>query len=99
MTLTEYEKATERTDGKFEIGGSRIAYLGFALPGEVGELLNVIKKQFRGDAGYCPELEIKEELGDILWYLTRMIVEQGYSLEEIAAHNVKKTRERYVGLR
>ncbi len=37
----------------------------------------------------------KEELGDILWYLTWMCSEFGFSLEEVARSNISKLRARY----
>lgn len=50
---------------------NRWLYLQMSLTGEVGELLNVLKKTLRGD--YTLEQkqqEIIEELGGILWYTT-----------------------------
>ena len=37
----------------------------------------------------------REELGDILWYLTWLCSEFGFSLGEVAQANIDKLRERY----
>ena len=37
----------------------------------------------------------REELGDMLWYLTWLCSEFGFSLEEVAQANITKLRERY----
>ena len=37
----------------------------------------------------------REELGDILWYLTWLCSEFGFSLEEVAQANIDKLRKRY----
>lgn len=38
---------------------------------------------------------LREELGDVLWYLTWLCSEFGFSLEEVAQANIAKLRERY----
>lgn len=37
----------------------------------------------------------KEELGDILWYVTWLCTEFGFTLEEVARHNISKLQKRY----
>lgn len=67
------------------------------LVGEVGEVVEHIKKARRPEPRTKPidydEFEL--ELGDVLWYLTRVAGEFGYSLEEIAQRNVEKLNKRH----
>ena len=66
------------------------------LGNEVGELQGKIKKYFRGD--YQLTKEVKEqmasELGDVLWYLTRLANYLGYCLDDVVDMNVEKLSSR-----
>ena len=68
-------------------------YTALALAGEVGELLNKIKKIAR-DNIQIPREEIMSELGDILWYLSETARNFDISLEEVVEYNLKKIRSR-----
>ena len=67
------------------------------LPGEVGELLEHIKKDRRPAIHRKPldgEAFIKEA-GDVLWYLTRLVGENGYSMDDVAKRNIEKLNKRH----
>jgi NTP pyrophosphatase (non-canonical NTP hydrolase) len=64
------------------------------LAGEVGEFVELIKKDVFHGKPPAPKA-LKEELGDILWYLVYSADACGTSLEEIATSNVEKLRARY----
>lgn len=70
-----------------------------ALGGEVGELLNNVKKIHRDSRGIIadnPRLDLALELGDILWYLTACAHELNYTLDDIVKLNVLKLENRTV---
>ena len=71
-----------------------IPLLGMA--GEVGELLGEHKKWLRDGESYrlFPE-RVKEELGDLLWYLSNVATKHGLTLEEVADFNLSKTSRRW----
>lgn len=74
--------------------------------GEIGELQGKLKKIWRGDKGaydlttpireaFPEETEkLLEELGDALWYLTRLSNELGVSLAELMERNAAKVLDR-----
>lgn len=64
------------------------------LIGELGEYFSVRAKARRD--GYKPEhaLLIKKELGDILWQLSQVCADEGYTLEDIAYSNIYKLTAR-----
>lgn len=67
------------------------------LTGEAGELADKIKKVYRDKGGVFKQEEreaIAKELGDVLWYLTRLGATLGFSLEQIAAMNIEKLSDR-----
>ncbi len=69
-------------------------YLALGLAGEAGEVAEIIKKNERHGKPINPE-HLREELGDVLWYLTVLAEVNGLSLAEIAVANIDKLKARY----
>jgi NTP pyrophosphatase (non-canonical NTP hydrolase) len=67
------------------------------LPGEVGEVLELVKKDRReGDRKQPINKEaLTKELGDILWYLTKVASLYDIKLKDIANTNVDKLTKRH----
>lgn len=67
------------------------------LPGEVGEVLELIKKDRRpGERQQPMDVEkLDLELGDILWYVTKTAHLYGRNINTIAKKNKKKLTERH----
>jgi len=67
------------------------------LPGEVGEVLELIKKDRRpGDRRKeINKEDLTKELGDILWYLTILGNSYGIDLMDVATTNVDKLTKRH----
>ena len=95
MTFNEFqEKALSTANYGPE---NKIIYPTLGLCGEAGEVAEKIKKTIRDKEGkFTPEisLEIAKELGDVLWYITSLGNDLGFSLEEIANLNNEKTLSR-----
>ena len=101
MELNEYQRLANQTDQQPEEGNLEsdprsilVPLLGMA--GEVGELLGEHKKWLRDGDSYklFPE-RVKEELGDLLWYLSNVATKHGLTLEEVADFNLSKTGRRW----
>lgn len=78
--------------------GLRIGYSSLALANEAGEVAGAVKKCFRDDTGVITSErreKIKEELGDVLWYLSNAAMDLGFTLDEIAEGNITKLAERH----
>ena len=105
MHLDEYQRQAQETDqipqGSTSVHGSKeqlIPFLGMA--GEVGSLLSEYKKLLRdGPAHVHFKDQVREELGDILWYVANVAAKFGLSLEQIAQENLQKTRDRWLAQR
>ena len=67
------------------------------LPGEVGEVLELVKKDRRpGDRRKeINKEDLTKELGDILWYLTVLGNTYGINLLDVAATNIDKLNKRH----
>jgi NTP pyrophosphatase (non-canonical NTP hydrolase) len=66
------------------------------LAGEVGEIHEKFKKVLRDDLLLDDERrnDFKKELGDVLWYVTALGEDFGFSLEDIARGNIEKLESR-----
>ena len=101
MTFDEYSSKLETTVRY--VGGrrERIEYVNTAFGGEAGEYLNEYKKHLRevGEFYHPPlgerRIALLLELGDTLWYLSRIATELDSSLDEVAQMNVEKLHARY----
>lgn len=70
-----------------------LSYLGLGLASEAGEVAGLVKKELRDK----PEFDTDKwmgELGDVLWYLTRLAESLGFTLEELMVYNVEKLEAR-----
>ena len=95
-TFNEYQKEASLT-AKYPIIGKNYIYPVLGLAGEVGELLNKVKKIFRDDEEEISKerkKQIEEELGDILWYLSEIATKLGISLQIVALNNNTKLQSR-----
>ena len=96
MELNEYQAAAKKT-AIYPNAGNNIIYPTLGLIGEAGEVANKVKKIIRDGGGKISEEAretIKEELGDILWYVSQLAIELRVPLDEIAAGNLKKLSSR-----
>jgi NTP pyrophosphatase (non-canonical NTP hydrolase) len=79
-----------------------LAYLSLGLAGESGEFTDLTKKICR-DYGYSTHIadispairgRLRDELGDVLWYLTQLCDYLGVSLDELMDINMNKLKAR-----
>lgn len=103
MDMKEYQRLASETDQLPDAPGNEakanrkevlVPLLG--LSGEVGELLAEYKKYLRDEQGYeLFEERIKEELGDIMWYMTNVATKFHLELAEVARWNLEKIGARW----
>jgi len=70
-----------------------IVYPTLGLANEAGEVAGKVKKIFRDKDGVIGPEEreaLKQELGDVLWYLAQICTELDLTLEEVAEANLTK---------
>ena len=74
-----------------------IVYPTLGLVNEAGEVAGKVKKIFRDKGGVIGETEreaLKQELGDVLWYLTQICTDLDLTLAEVAEANIVKLFDR-----
>lgn len=77
---------------------SNLEYPTLGLAGEAGEVANIVKKIQRDNEGVITDetrLKLKDELGDVLWYISACADELGLTLNEIAEFNIQKLAKRH----
>ncbi|GCF83374.1 nucleoside triphosphate pyrophosphohydrolase family protein [Bacillus cereus] len=103
--LDQYQEAALRTWNTNNDFGGRVLNAALGLTGEAGEVADVVKKAIFHGHGFDPAHgpgeeegnthKIALELGDILYYISIMSHEMGYTLEDIAQKNISKLATRY----
>lgn len=94
MTTQEYQKQAERTLAKCETSLLDDFHMITGMQTESAEIADVFKKHI----AYGKDLDfinIKEEIGDIMWYIANMCNLHGWDLSEIMATNIEKLKARY----
>ena len=64
---------------------------------EGGELLDIIKKViFQGKEPTAElRVKLKNELGDVMWYVQQILIGMNWTLDEVLAENTRKLSGRY----
>lgn len=94
MNLTEYQKEARRTCPDLEDNEIDNVHMLFGMSTEVGELHDIFKKTI----AYKKPLDkahIKEELGDLMWYIINFCTINNFDLEAILDTNISKLKTRY----
>ena len=91
MNFFEYEQKAM----SFRLPSANSEYAFLNLVGEVGELFSLEAKMIRdgGNIGKYRE-NLKKELGDILWHLAAVALDNGMTLHDVAVANIDKLANR-----
>jgi NTP pyrophosphatase (non-canonical NTP hydrolase) len=87
-----YQKESRKTWNVIPMNHS-IVYPTMGMVNEAGEVAGKVKKIFRDRGGEISEADrqaLKQELGDVLWYLAQICTELDLSLQEVAEANLIK---------
>ncbi|MNU46046.1 MazG nucleotide pyrophosphohydrolase domain protein [compost metagenome] len=85
-TIQDYVKVKETS--------ALIPFLG--LIGEAGSVISELKKSLRDGEAYTNyNNKLKEELGDVLWYVSTIATQYDLDLEDIAQSNLEKIIDRF----
>ena len=93
LDFNKYQIETRKT----KIYSDDIIYPSLGLSGEVGELMNQIKKIYRDDNGKISTVrktDLKKEIGDVLWYIARVADDLNIDLTEAVELNLEKLNSR-----
>jgi len=88
--FTHYQEKTVQTAIYPE--DQALEYLALGLNGEAGEVAEKVKKHIRD--GKELDEDFAKELGDVLWYLTRLVDELNADMSDVAQQNLDKLLDR-----
>jgi len=97
MNFEDYQSAASKT-ALYPRRMSNVEYPTLGLAGEAGEVANIVKKIQRDHDGVLTDetkAKLKDELGDVLWYISACADELGLTLAEIAEFNIQKLAKRH----
>lgn len=94
LTMNAYQKLAQRTSRDVLSPMSHVINGMLGLAGEAGECCDLVKKHLYQDGREIRE-SLKDELGDVLWYVAEAASGLGFTMEEIGLHNIEKLKKRY----
>lgn len=97
MNFEEYQSEAGKT-ALYPRRMANLEYPTLGLAGEAGEVANIVKKIQRDHGGVINDeirTKLKDELGDVLWYISACADELCLTLAEIAEFNVDKLAKRH----
>jgi len=95
-TFDEYQNSLSQFDVYPRDKHQRMYYT-LGMCGEAGEVAEKIKKLYRDRNGKFDEQfvrELENEIGDVLWYMTRLAESFSTTLENCATANIRKLSDR-----
>lgn len=94
MFMRDYQKQVQRTMNKDLPFKDRLLNCALGSLSELGEVGDIIKKSvFQGHE--LNKAELKEELGDVLWYINNLANTLDIDIEEVERNNIQKLLKRY----
>lgn len=94
MQINKYVEEAKRTMAVMDSSVLDNVHMLLGMVTEVGELADVYKKNiaYKKPVDY---INVKEEIGDVMWYIANFCSLNNFDLEEILKNNIAKLRSRY----
>jgi len=89
-TFSEYQAMVDRTDERKKL---MVSLLGLA--GELGDINSTFKKLFLQRDSRTFRKDLREDIGDILWYLTSLAIHYKIPLQDVARESAHKAERLY----
>jgi NTP pyrophosphatase (non-canonical NTP hydrolase) len=94
MNSTAYQEQTERTVAPCQTVEERLTLAALGMAGETGEVVDLVKKHLFNHKEVNVE-KIKDECGDVLWYMSILLNTLGLTFEDVMQGNIEKLRRRH----
>lgn len=91
MLLNDYQQEA----AKFRLETAPPEERVMGLLEETGEVAGIFKRLLRGDYDHDVAVsKLHKELGDVLWYLSQIALDNGWELADVAQGNIDKLKSR-----
>jgi NTP pyrophosphatase (non-canonical NTP hydrolase) len=98
MNFNDYQSKAKETIQTYKANRTAnevIPFLG--IIGEAGSVVSELKKKLRDGESYNGyKTKLKEELGDVLWYISAIAYSNNLDLNDIAKSNIAKINDRFI---
>lgn len=93
MTPNQYQERAARTINKSNNILEQRQHALFGMASEVGEIHGIFQKHYQGHS--INYTELKQEIGDLLWFIAEFCTASGWDMEYIMQMNLDKIERRY----
>lgn len=93
ITFNHYQELAKRTINTDLTENKKLAHALYGLSSETGEISGIFQKELQGHEVRRDDL--KEEVGDLLWFTAELCTVFGFDMDEIAQKNIDKLKKRY----
>lgn len=94
MDIKEFQEKSLRTMNNNLTEEQKISNMVFGINGEVGEVTDILKKHLYHN--HVLDIDhLKEELGDVMFYIVNLATLYNIDMEEVLQINVDKLSKRY----
>lgn len=93
-TAVDYADFVEKLFKKMDNHTEYLVHAAMGISGEAGEIIDAVKKKWVYNK-LLDEANLKEELGDILFYIQAMANFLPCTIEELMLANMEKLKKRY----
>lgn len=94
MDIKEYVEKASRTDAPLSSLKTHDLHMILGMLTEIGELADIFKKELAYEKT-VDWINIKEEIGDLMWYIANFCKSHNFDLEEILDICINKLIARY----
>ena len=101
IDLVELENSIAKRSKRFRTFDNRdeeSRYMALALSGEVGEMLNIVKKHWRGDTPSVNGKALLDEASDIFIYWVLFCHAHGWTIQRVMEHADQKAERKIIAL-
>jgi NTP pyrophosphatase (non-canonical NTP hydrolase) len=81
--------------GNDNLNNQNIIHAIIGIATEAGELLEALRDNYNDDSAKLDVVNIREEIGDVFWYMAILARECGFSFESAQKVNIEKLRARF----